>query len=107
MFCFIRFKQLYNTTTYGIPTKYGDKYFVSIRKPEQNQAIIYSLNSLDDEPIEFLDPNILSQDGTIALKFLSFSNDVNINIDYVDIIDSFIHSFFHFFFYWNTFDTDT
>nr|XP_027196598.1 prolyl endopeptidase-like isoform X2 [Dermatophagoides pteronyssinus] len=70
-----KFKQLYNTTTYGIPTKYGDKYFVSIRKPEQNQAIIYSLNSLDDEPIEFLDPNKLSQDGTIALKFLSFSND--------------------------------
>nr|XP_046917518.1 prolyl endopeptidase-like [Dermatophagoides farinae] len=68
-----KFKQLYNYTSYGIPTKHGDKYFVAIREPEQNQAIIYSLNSLKDEPNIFLNPNDLSSDGTIALKFTAFS----------------------------------
>lgn len=73
IFVLNRFKQLYNYTSYGIPTKHGDKYFVAIREPEQNQAIIYSLNSLKDEPNIFLNPNDLSSDGTIALKFTAFS----------------------------------
>ncbi|OTF75430.1 hypothetical protein BLA29_014044, partial [Euroglyphus maynei] len=75
LFSSFRFKQLYNYTSYGIPTKYGQKYFVAIREPEQNQAIIYSLESLTGEMKIFLDPNNLSSDDTISLKFTAFSND--------------------------------
>ena len=70
------FGLLYNYTRYGIPTKYGNKYYISINSGLQNQAIIYSLNSLDDTAGKvFIDPNTFSADGTVSLVFTSFSSD--------------------------------
>lgn len=66
---------MYNYARFGIPTKHGDKYYMSINSGLLNQAIIYRLDSLDATPTVFLDPNTLSEDGTTSLVFTSFSPD--------------------------------
>lgn len=66
---------LYNYTNYGIPSKHGNKYYMTINSGLQNQGIIYSFDSLTDTGKVFLDPNKFSSDGTISLTFTSFSRD--------------------------------
>src|SRR6185503_7299753 len=41
----------------------------------QNQAVLYSVTSLDGQPTLLLDPNTLSTDGTVALSGTAVSND--------------------------------
>ncbi len=41
----------------------------------QNQSVLYEMDSPDAEPHVFLDPNTLSDDGTVALKGVYFSHD--------------------------------
>lgn len=41
----------------------------------KNQAILYRTDNADSEGVVWLDPNALSNDGTVALKGVSFSND--------------------------------
>ncbi|CAG2115619.1 unnamed protein product, partial [Medioppia subpectinata] len=71
------FEDLYNYPKYGIPSKKGTKYYYSANSGLQNQNIIYSTESLQsaEEPKLFLDPNLLSSDGTTSLQFTSFSKD--------------------------------
>ena len=41
----------------------------------QNQYVLYQLESLETEPIEFLDPNKFAADGTTSLQQYGFSED--------------------------------
>jgi prolyl oligopeptidase len=70
-----RLTQLWDYEKFGIPFKRGDRYFYFKNDGLQNQSVLYTLNALDDQPRELLDPNQLSEDGTIALSGLSLSQD--------------------------------
>jgi len=60
---------------FSIPSKHGDKYFINMNSGLQNQSVMYKQESIDSEPVEFLDPNKLSTDGTVALVRKRFSHD--------------------------------
>ena len=73
-----RLTQLWDYEKYGIPFKQGNRYFYFKNDGLQNQSILYVLDSLDAEPEVLLDPNILSDDGTVALSGISISEDGNL-----------------------------
>ncbi|MCY7383267.1 MAG: prolyl oligopeptidase family serine peptidase [Microcoleus sp. CAN_BIN18] len=70
-----RLTQLWDYEKYGIPFKEGDRYFYYKNDGLQNQSILYTLTSLDGEPKVLIDPNTLSEDGTVALGGIAISED--------------------------------
>jgi prolyl oligopeptidase len=70
-----RLTELWDYEKYGTPFEQGDRYFYFKNDGLQNQSVLYTLNTLADEPRELLDPNKLSEDGTVALSGLSISED--------------------------------
>lgn len=70
-----RLTQLWDYEKFGTPFKQADRYFYFKNDGLQNQSVLYTLPSLDAEPRVLLDPNTLSEDGTVALSGLSISED--------------------------------
>jgi prolyl oligopeptidase len=70
-----RLTQLWDYEKYSSPFKRGQSYFYFKNDGLQNQSVLYTLESLDDEGQVLLDPNSLSADGTVALSGLSISDD--------------------------------
>jgi prolyl oligopeptidase len=70
-----RLTELWNYERYSAPFKAGGRYFFSKNDGLQNQAVLYTQDTLTAEPRVLLDPNTLSKDGTIALSGLSVSDD--------------------------------
>ena len=70
-----RLTELWNYEKYGTPSKKGDRYFYSKNDGLQNQSVLYTMKSLDDEPQVLIDPNSWSEDGTIALSGMAVSDD--------------------------------
>ena len=70
-----RLTELWNYVRYGVPTVRGGRYFYSRNDGLQNQAILYTADSLTDEPRVLLDPNKLSADGTVALSGYELTDD--------------------------------
>ena len=62
-----RLTELMNYPKYSSPYKVNDKYYFYKNDGLQNQSVLYELDDLDAEPKVLLDPNILSDDGTVAL----------------------------------------
>lgn len=73
-----RLTQLWNYEKFGVPFKQGDRYFYFKNDGLQNQNVLYTLSSLEAEPRVLLDPNLLSEDGTVALSGLEISEDGNL-----------------------------
>ncbi|BAT51742.1 prolyl oligopeptidase [Nostoc sp. NIES-3756] len=69
-----RLTKLWDYEKYGIPFKEGENYFYFKNDGLQNQSVLYTLKSLDGEPRVLLDPNKLSDDGTVALSGLAISD---------------------------------
>ena len=78
-----RLTKLWDYEKYGIPFKEGEslqdgsteRYFYFKNDGLQNQSVFYTLKTLEDQPKVLLDPNKLSEDGTVALSGLSISED--------------------------------
>ena len=68
-----RLTELWDYERYGAPNKVADKYYFSKNDGLQNQSVVYRQDSLDGEAEVFIDPNKWSDDGTVALAGLSFS----------------------------------
>ncbi|NJO43283.1 MAG: S9 family peptidase [Cyanobacteria bacterium CRU_2_1] len=73
-----RITQLWNYEKFGTPFKKCDRYFYFKNDGLQNQSVLYTLPSLDAEPRVLLDPNALSEDGTVALTGLAISEDAKL-----------------------------
>jgi prolyl oligopeptidase len=73
-----RLTKLWNYERYGVPVKQGGRYFFTKNDGLQNQAVLYTLTSLDATPAVLLDPNTLSADGTVALTAYAVSDDGNL-----------------------------
>ncbi|MCK4342856.1 MAG: S9 family peptidase [Phycisphaerae bacterium] len=70
-----RITKLYNYEKYGTPYREGGRYFYSKNDGLQAQYVFYVTEALDGEPRVLLDPNKLSEDGTIALAGRYISHD--------------------------------
>ena len=72
-----RLQEIMNYPKESAPSKKGSRYFFYRNDGLQNQSVLYYKNSLDGEAVELLDPNKLSDDGTVALSNLGISDDGN------------------------------
>lgn len=70
-----RLTELWDYPKYSGARKEGERYFFFKNEGLQNQSVLYMLRSLDGEPVEVLDPNTLSDDGTVALTSVVWSVD--------------------------------
>ena len=70
-----RMTELWNYEKYSPPTKRGGRYFFTYNDGLQNQDVLYWMADLDDEPKVLIDPNIFSEDGTVALGGAAVSRD--------------------------------
>ncbi len=70
-----RLTELWNYERYTVPTEHGGRYFFTRNDGLQNQNVLYRVDTPGGEPRLVLDPNTLSQDGTIAMTGWSVSED--------------------------------
>ena len=70
-----RYEKLFNYEKVGTPRKVGDKYFINRNDGLQNQSVVYIFDELGGEERVFLDPNSLSEDGTVTASLGGASDD--------------------------------
>lgn len=71
-----RLLQLANYPKYSAPVRENDgKFYFYENDGLKNQSVLYRKDTIDGTPEVFLDPNTLSEDGTVALTGTSQSHD--------------------------------
>jgi prolyl oligopeptidase len=70
-----RLEALYDYERYSMPWKEGGRYFYSHNTGLQNQSVLYVTDRPEARGRVLLDPNALSEDGTVALTSLAVSPD--------------------------------
>jgi len=68
-----RLTNIWNYERYTTPFWEGENYFFFKNDGLQNQSVLYVREGLDGDPRILLDPNLMSEDGTISLSRLSIS----------------------------------
>ena len=69
-----RLTELWNYPKSSTPFREGGRYFFFKNDGLQNQSVLYVQEDLQAEPKVLLDPNTLSEDGTVALAGLAVSH---------------------------------
>ncbi len=70
-----RLTKLWNYPKYGAPFRKAGRYFFFKNDGLQNQSVLYKQAALTATPATLLDPNLLAEDGTVALSTLALSED--------------------------------
>jgi len=70
-----RLTQVWDYPRVGVPSERGGRWFQQRNSGLQPQAVLYVLSGPDDEGRVLLDPNTLSEDGTVALMSWTVSSD--------------------------------
>lgn len=70
-----RLTEIWNYEKVSAPFKKGEYYFYYKNDGLQNQSVLYYKKGLEGKEEVFLDPNKLSDDGTVALSGIYFSHD--------------------------------
>ena len=70
-----RLTALWDYEKFSVPFREGGRYFFGKNTGLQNQSVIYTASALPGEPRALVDPNTLSQDGTIALSGYAVPDD--------------------------------
>ncbi len=70
-----RLTKLWNYEKYSTPFKEGKNYFYFKNDGLQNQRVLYVSESANGEGRVLLDPNTLSEDGTVALAGIAVTSD--------------------------------
>jgi len=70
-----RMTELWNYEKYSPPYKKAGRYFFAYNDGLQNQDVLYWMENLEEDPKVLIDPNTLSEDGTVALSGAAVSND--------------------------------
>lgn len=70
-----RLNEVSQYATESMPWKKNGKYYFYRNDGVQNQSVLYEKESLDAETRMILDPNALSEDGTVALSSVEISPD--------------------------------
>lgn len=68
-----KLKSLWNYAKYSAPFKEGAYYYFYKNDGLQNQAVLYRQKGLTAKPEVFIDPNLMSKDGTAAIGTPAFS----------------------------------
>lgn len=70
-----RLTEIWDYPKFDVPFQRGDRWFQSRNSGLQNQSVLYVMPAPGDEGRVLLDPNLLSEDGTVALTSLAVTND--------------------------------
>ncbi len=70
-----RLEELLDYERYSMPWKEGDRYFYTYNTGLQNQSVLYVTDRPAEDGQVLLDPNTLSDDGTVALAGAAVSPD--------------------------------
>ncbi len=72
-----RLEALWDYDRIGVPRQEGPRLFFSKQSGLQNQSVLYSQDGSGGEATVLLDPNALSEDGTVALAGYAVSPDAS------------------------------
>lgn len=70
-----RLEEIYNYERSGAPMKAGDYYFYYKNDGLQNQSVIYMKKGINGTEEVFMDPNKMSDNGTVSIGLIGFSRD--------------------------------
>ncbi|MFO8235619.1 MAG: prolyl oligopeptidase family serine peptidase [Bacteroidales bacterium] len=70
-----RTEELRDYPRMSAPNKVGDKYFFFKNEGLQDHSVLYMTEDLDEEPEVVIDPNKMSEDGSVSLAQYKVSND--------------------------------
>ena len=69
-----RISKLWNYPKLSLPNKAGNRYFFMKNNGLQNQPVLNMRETLEGEDKLILDPNVFSEDGTIAISSFDLDN---------------------------------